>query len=222
MKRIFVLINILLFVLSVDLYPRSFDNDFLISGYVSAGYSFPGGTFNSNYDVKSKYDSAYSYGVSVAWAPASYGALAFSTEYSSKKLSTDYTYNGAKYSETMDASFINFMLGWKGFASYLYYEAGLMYSLPYGTWKNSAESGGSQVAPVIGPEGNIKNDYLNPEYGAYFGLGGVYWINDSIAAEAGLQFQGAFNDGYRNTDNTDDNKLRSRAVLLKAGVTYCL
>ncbi len=200
---------------------RNLQNTVMLGLYGAGGVAWPGGTMSTNYDAKPAYDYAYAGGGSIAWAPVSFGAIELGAEYAYKRLSVDYVYNGATITETKNVQFLDFTLGWKGFVSFLYYEAGFLFGLPMGTWKNTAKVDDEDTTPLLGPDGEVESGYRHPEYGVYFGMGAMYWLGERFALQAGVQFQGSFTDSYENTKNPDDNILRSRAVLLKMGAVYC-
>ena len=222
MKRILI---ILLFpiLLPGSLLARDFNNDVLVSANLGGGLTWPGGSFNRNYETEAAWDWSYSGGLAAAWAPFSFGAVSFGAEYSCRRLSVDMTdTNGLDITETMAMQFIDLTLGWKGFASNLYYEGGFFVGFPFGDWENTATRGGSKSVPVLGPNGSVESGNRHREYGAYLGLGGMYWIRENIALEAGVRLQVSFTEGYENSGNPDQNTLKTRALAARVGVTYCL
>lgn len=222
MKRI-ALVTLFFIISASALTARDLNNNILISLYGGGGMAWPGGDFNRDYETEAAVDWSLAGGLSVAWAPFSHGAVSLGAEYAYRRLSVNMTdLAGNDITETMTVQFIDVMLGWKGFVAMLYYEAGFYAGVPFGTWENNAKREGSDATPVLGPDGAVDSGDRQIEYGAYFGVGLIYWVGKNIALEGGLRLQVSYADAYKNEDDTDDNTLKTRALMVKLGVTCCL
>ncbi|MBN1533110.1 MAG: hypothetical protein JXA20_10645 [Spirochaetes bacterium] len=208
-------------LLGVPAVARDFHNDFMVSVYGGGGIAWPGGAFNRDYDPEARVDGAAAAGVYGAWAPFSFGAVTVSVEYGYRRLSLETVYNGLEYVDTLIAHSFYFSAGWRGFVSVLYYEAGFICGVPFADWEHRTYYDGEEVPSYLGPEGEVLKESRHVDYGAYFGLGVIFWLTEHLAVEGGAQVQVSFAECYRNEDNLNENTLKARALIFRVGAVWC-
>lgn len=216
MKKIVCIIALIIFM-AASAQAKNAAGKFLISPFGGVGLSLAGGEYPEYDDPALGVGLAYHGGLMLGYAPVSAGAVTFSFEYASKPFVFNHRNpTDGEYIVTRQNAFIDLLVGWRGYVSYFYYEAGLFWGFKILRWQTVVEDEGTDIEWPYDGRTDINEVNADNDFGLYFGFGASIPLASFVSIDLGIKIETAIVPAFE----TADISLTTLPIFFQVGFTF--